>query len=185
MRPNHTRRGIIKALAAGTALGALGACTISRSGNVTTITVNVAKVKAYGTAGINAVSTVLSIAAIASAIGAPAVAIIETASKALEDALAAFSAKAGSSVTVTYDSTSFKTAINSVLSDLQTVAARLSDAVTGASEVLDDKIISTSLTAVNALQTVISVFEGLLGVVSLSEPKMTEEQALKVLRVTV
>ena len=185
MHPKHTRRGIIKALAAGTAIGALGACTISKSGNVTTITVNVAKVKAYGTAGINAVSTVLSIAAVASAIGAPTVAIIETASAALEAALASFASVAGSSVTVSYDDTSTKTAINSVLADLQTVAADLSSALTGASEKVSDNVLSDAVTALSALKTVVSVFEGLLGVVSLSEPSMTEAQALRILRVSV
>ena len=180
----QTRRNVLRGLVAGTAIGALGACTVSKSGNVTTITLNVAKVKAYGTAGINAVSTVLSIAAVASAIGTPTVAIIEAAAAALEASLTAFSSAAGSSVTVTYDSTSIKTAVNSVLADLQTVSSNLSAAVTGAETKVTSSVLSDAVTAINALKTVVSVFEGVLGVVSLSEPAMTEDQALRVLHVT-
>lgn len=179
----QTRRGFLGTILAGSAIGMLGACTVTKSGNVTTITVNVAKVKAYGQAGINAVSTVLSIAAVASAIGAPAVAVIETASVALSAALSAFSTAAGSSVTVDYDDTTMKSAINSVLTDLQTVAADLSSAITGASSTVSSSVLSDANTALSALKTIVSVFEGILGVVSLSEPAMTEAQALRILKV--
>lgn len=179
----QTRRGFLGTILAGSAIGMLGACTVTKSGNVTIITVNVAKVKAYGQAGINAVSTVLSIAAVASAIGAPAVAVIETASVALSAALSAFSTAAGSSVTVNYDDTTMKSAINSVLADLQTVAADLSSAITGASSTVSSSVLSDANTALSALKTIVSVFEGILGVVSMSEPAMTEAQALRILKV--
>ncbi|GBQ69571.1 hypothetical protein AA103196_2250 [Ameyamaea chiangmaiensis NBRC 103196] len=184
---NPSRRCFLRALAAGSAIGVLGACTVSTSGNVTTITVNVAKVKAYGTAGLNAVSTILSVAAIASAIGAPAVAGIEAASVALSASLAAFSTAAGSSVTVTYDNTSFKTAIDSVLADLKAVASDLAAAISGANTKVGSSALSTATTALDALQTVVSVFEGLLGVVSARRvgATMTEAQALAILHVAV
>lgn len=178
-----TRRGFLKAALAGTTIGALGACTVTKNGNTTTITVNVAKVKAYGQAGINAVSTVLSITAVASAIGTPTIAVIETASTALSASLTAFASAAGSSVTVSYDSTSIKSAVNSVLADLQTVASDLSSAITGASSTVSSSILSDANTALSALKTVVSVFEGLLGVTSMSEPTMTEAQALRILKV--
>lgn len=181
----HTRRGIIKALAAGTAIGALGACTVTHNGNVTTITLDVAKVKAYATAGINAVSTVLSIGAVATAIGAPAIAIIESASAALESSLAGFASAAGSSVSVSYDTTSIKSAVNSVLMDLETVSDSLQGALVGAKDSIAPTEYANTTTALSALKTVVSVFEGVLGVVSLHEPTMTEDQALRKLRVTV
>lgn len=180
---NPSRRGFLRMLGACTAIGTLGACTITKIGGVTTITVNVAKVKAYGQAGINAVATVLSVAAVESAIGAPTVAVIETASVALSAALTAFGSAAGSRVTVSYDDTTMKTAINSVLADLQTVAVDLSSAIMGAGTAVSSSILSDANTALSALKTVVSVFEGILGVVSLSAPPMSETEALSVLRV--
>ena len=178
-----TRRGFLGALAAGSALGVLGACTVTKNGKVTTITLNVAKVKAYGQAGLNAVDTILSIAAVATAIGAPAVAVINVADGALSAALTAFTSAAGSSITVSYDNANMKTRINSVLSALQVVATDLQAGLTGASAKVSSSILSDAMTALSALKTLVSVFEGLLGVVSLAEPAMTEAQALRVLGV--
>lgn len=179
-----TRRGFLGALAAGSALGVLGACTVTKNGSVTTITVDVAKVKAYGQAGLNAVSTILSIAAVASAIGAPAVSVINIASAALDASLTAFASAAGSSVTVSYDNATMKTRINSVLADLQTVASDLEAGLTGASSKVSSSVLSDATTALSALKTLVSVFEGVLGIVSLADPAMTEAQALRVLGVT-
>ncbi|GLP90272.1 twin-arginine translocation signal domain-containing protein [Gluconobacter frateurii] len=180
----NNRRSFLKVLAAGSALGVLGACTVTTSGNVTTVTLNVAKVKAYGTAGINAVTTILSIAAVSSAIGAPTVAVIEAADVALQSALKAFSDGAGSKVMVSYDSTSFKSQIDSVLVDLQSVTSLLGIAVSQAASTVPNSILVNANTALSALKTVLSVFEGVLGIVSVSAPHMTEEQALRTLHVS-
>lgn len=181
---HNSRRKFLQGAAAGVGLAALGACTVTKSGGLTTVTLNVAKVKAYGDAGINAVSTVLSIAAVATAIGAPTVAIINTASVALQAALDAFSKEAGTSVTVTYDNVDVSAAVDSILADLQTVATDLASALAGASTTVSSSILSDATTALDALKTVVSAFEALIGVVSVSyTPKMTETEALKVLRV--
>lgn len=183
----HTRRNFMRTIVAGTAIGALGACTITTSGGVTTLSLNVAKVVAYGQAGINAVSMILSVAAVSSAIGAPAVAIINTSATALEAALAAFKTTAGSAVTVSYDNTSVKTAVDSVLSDLKTVAANLSSAVAGASTSVSSDILSTLNTTLKAVETVLSAFEAVLGVavkrslMTETVPAMTEPKALSYL----
>ncbi|GBR56549.1 twin-arginine translocation signal domain-containing protein [Gluconobacter sphaericus] len=181
---NPSRRGFLRTLGACTAIGALGACTITKNGSVTTVTINVAKVKAYGQAGLNAVSTILDITAVATAIGAPAVSVINIASAALDASLTAFASAAGSSVTVSYDNATMKTRIDSVLADLQKVASDLEAGLKGASSKVSSSILSDASVAVSSLSTVISVFEGLLGVVSARRATMTEAQALRNLGVT-
>lgn len=179
----NNRRVFLKFLAAGSVLGTLGACTITSSGHVTTVTLNVAKVKAYGVAGLNAVTTLLSIDAVSSAIGAPAVAVIEDAGLSLQNALTAFLKSAGSNVTITYDSTSFKSQIDSILADLQNVSSLLGAAVSQASSMFPGSILENASTAVSALKTILSLFEGVLGIVSAPVPRMTEEQAFRILHV--
>ena len=179
-----TRRGFLGALAAGSALGFLGACTVTKNGDVTTITLNVAKVKAFGQAGLNAVTTVLDITAVASAIGAPAVSVINITDAALDASLTAFASAAGSSVTVSYDNATMKTRIDSVLADLQKVASDLEAGLKGASSKVSSSVLSDASVAVSSLSTVISVFEGLLGIVSARRATMSEAQALRNLGVT-
>lgn len=179
----HNRRSFIKYLTVGSSLGILGACTVTSSGNVMTVRLNVAKIKAYGDAGLNAVTTILSIGAVSSVIGSSSVAAIETARVALQNALTEFSNSAGSNVTITYDSTSFKSQINSILEGLQNVAALLGSALSRASSMTSGSILANASTTVSALKTVLSVFEGVLGIVSVSAPLMTEEQAFRILHV--
>ncbi|MFT9220641.1 hypothetical protein [Gluconobacter oxydans] len=169
------------------AIGMIDGCEVAKNGNVTTITINVAKVKAYGTALVNAVATILSVAAIASAVGAPTVAIIETASAALEAALDSFASSAGSTVTVDYDTTSWKTLLDSIYSDAETLVADLDSAITGASTKVTSSALSTATTALDAAKTVLSAFQALLGITSARRaisPRrqgMTLDQALNVL----
>ena len=149
--------------AAGIAAAAtLSACTVSKSGNVTTITINVAEIRDYGQAGLNATSTVLSIAAIASAIGAPTVSIIGLADTALSTALTTFSDAAGSTLTITYDDTNWKSRVDSVLAALTKVESDLSAAITGVSTEVPSTDLSDANTALNALNTIISAFKALL-----------------------
>ncbi|MBV1823390.1 hypothetical protein [Komagataeibacter oboediens] len=144
------------------AAATLSACTVSKSGNVTTITINVAEIRDYGQAGLNATSTVLSIAAIASAIGAPTVSIIGLADMALSTALTNFSTAAGSTLTITYDDTNWKSRVDSVLSALTKVESDLSAAITGVSTKVPSTDLSNANTALNALNTIVSAFKALL-----------------------
>lgn len=184
--------------AAGIAAAAtLPACTVTKSGNVTTITINVAEIKDYGQAGLNAVSTILSIAAVASAIGTPAVGIIGLADTALSTALNSFSMAAGSTLTISYDDTNWKSRVDSVLSALTKVESDLSAAITGVSTKVSNTDLSDASTALNALGTIVSAFKALLDSVavrrnvgarlSASTPapsRVQVQQALKVLGVT-
>ncbi|WP_241694433.1 hypothetical protein [Komagataeibacter melomenusus] len=145
---NPTRRAFLRCSSALVAGAALTACTITKNGNVTTLTLNVAAIKDYGQAGLNAVSTILSIAALASAIGAPTVAIINAGDTALDAALNAFSSAAGSTLTITYDDTNWKSRVDSVLSALGTVKKDLSAAITG----VETKVASADLSNANTAQ---------------------------------
>ena len=183
---NVSRRSLLRGLAAGSALAGLAACSVSKNGGVTTITLNVTDIKNYGQAGLNAVATVLSVAAIASAIGTPAVTAIEAGSAALSAALSAFSSAAGSTLTITYDNTNWKTRVDSILSDLETVAKDLAAGITGASTKITSAVLSNANTILSALNTVVSAFQAPLGSVaarSLEEQPMTTAQALNILGV--
>ena len=67
----------------------LAACTTTTTNGVTTVTINTKTVDSYAQVGISAVATMLSIAAVASVIGAPAIVIINAASTALAGTLKA------------------------------------------------------------------------------------------------
>ncbi|WP_395371467.1 hypothetical protein [Komagataeibacter diospyri] len=183
--------------AAGIAVVAsLSACSVSRTGNVTTVTINVAEIKDYSQAGLNAVTTVLSIAAVASAIGTPAVGIIGLADTALSTALSDFSTAAGSTLTITYDDTNCKSRVDSILSALTKVKSDLSAAISGVSTKVSSTDLSDANTALNALGTIVSAFKALLDSVAArrhvgarlsgaAAPSQAQvQQALKVLGVT-
>ncbi|MEZ7137247.1 twin-arginine translocation signal domain-containing protein [Komagataeibacter sp. SM21] len=159
---NPSRRAFLRNSSALVAAAALAACSTSKSGNVTTITINVAEIKDYGQAGLNAVTTVLSIAAVASAIGTPAVGIIGLADTALSTALTDFSTAAGSTLTITYDNTNWKTRVDSILSALTKVESDLSAAITSVSTKVPSTDLANANTALNALATIVSAFKALL-----------------------
>ena len=190
------RRGFLGLGAGIAATAALGACTVSKSGNVTTVTLNVAEIKDYGQAGLNAVTLVLSIAAVASAIGTPAVGVISLADTALSTALTSFSTAAGSTLTITYDDTNWKSRVDSILSDLTTLQTDLTAAITGASTKGSSADLTNANTALSALGTVVSAFKGVLDSVAtrrnvgamaaaaVPPSKAQVQQALQVLGVT-
>ncbi|CAM2762100.1 hypothetical protein CFR75_05980 [Komagataeibacter xylinus] len=193
------RRFLGRALMSAAAIAAataLPACTVTKNGDITTLTLNVAAIKDYGQAGLNAVSTILSIAALASAIGAPTVAIINAGDTALDAALNAFSSAAGSTLTITYDDTDWKSRVDSVLSALGTVEKDLSAAITGVETKVASTDLSNANTALNALATIVSAFKALLDSVAVRRPvgamasatpapsQAQVQQALRVLGVT-
>ena len=151
-----------------TAAGFLGACSISTSGTTTTVTIDTAEVDAYGKVGVNAVATVLSIAAVASVLGSGTVAIIEAASAALTVALAGFDSATSGQVTFTVDDTSALSAAKSVMTALGTLLSDLKSAVTSLSGKIGSNDLSNVNTAIAAAETASSLTEALLGLVSVS-----------------
>jgi len=158
---------------------------VATNNGVTTITLDVGRIKTYAQAGLNAVAMVLSMGAVSSAIGAPAVAVITAADSALSAALDGFAAAAGNSLTITYGSTSIGTKVDSVFAALEAVSADLGAGITAALGALGSAD-AAKVTAVNdALKTVVSVFSAMAGdkAVSVRGNAMPEVRALRVLGV--
>lgn len=196
-----SRRNFMRTSALGLSAAALAACTAATTNGVTTITLNVTKVKNYGQAGLNAAATVTSYLSSFPTL-APYALAITAAAKALSVALGAFSTAAGSTLTITYNDATWKTRVDSILTDLDTLAAAIESAIAGSGSILSASVIADARTADNALATVISVFKALLGVSDARAPighvftrdmllvgapvprtGMTEAQALAVLGV--
>lgn len=197
-----SRRSFLRSAALVGAM-ALTACTVTTTNGVTTITLDVTKVKNYGQAGLNAAATVTSFLSSFPAL-APYALAITAAETALSGALSAFSSAAGSTLTISYNDATWKTRVDSILSDLDTLAAAIESALSGSGAALSSSVLSNARTAYNALATLISVFKALLGVSDAKAPVgsrmhltrdmvlvgapvpatgMTEAQALKALGV--
>lgn len=147
-------------------------CSVTTTNGVTTITLDVAKVKAYGQAGLNAAATVTSFLSTFPTM-APYALAITTAETALAGALSAFSSAAGSTLTISYDDASWKTRVDSILTDLDTLAAAIESAIAGSGSTLSTSVIADAKTADNALATIIIVFKVLLGVSDAKAPAGT------------
>lgn len=150
----------------------LAACTVTTTNGVTTITLDVVKVKNYGQAGLDAASTVTSFLSTFPAM-APYALAITAAETALSGALSAFSSAAGSTLTISYNDATWKTRVDSILTDLDTLAAAIESAISGSGSTLSTSVIADAKTAYNALATVISVFKALLGVSDAKAPAGT------------
>ncbi|MFT8463113.1 twin-arginine translocation signal domain-containing protein [Acetobacter persici] len=179
----QSRRNFLRTSGLVVAAGALAACTVTTNGKTTTLTLNTAKVKAYGQAGINAVTTILSVTSIATAMGTPAVAAIEAAGVTLSASLTAFASETNGSLTVSYDNTSAKTRVDTLLVDLNAAAVALRAGLAAAQQTVTNGVINTAITTFNALLTVIDAFEGMLGISLTSVTTTQEATALSTLAV--
>ncbi|GBQ84014.1 hypothetical protein AA13595_1301 [Gluconacetobacter johannae DSM 13595] len=185
MTNRPSRRALLCGASALLAGSALAACTVSTNGNVTTITLNVAKIVAYGQAGLNAAATVTSYLSAFPAVS-PYAAAITAAETALSGALQALSSTAGSTLTIDYNDATWRTRVDSVLNALAQVGAAISTAISGAGSALSSTVKADATTALSALHTIISLFDALVGVSAaraVAAPAMSEAQALRVLGV--
>ena len=170
-----SRRTLLRTSALGSvaALAACGVVSSTTSNGVTTITVNVAQVAAWGAAIKNGAALIAGLPGIA---GTPQGAVVMAIVAVVTADLAAFSTAAGGSVSLTFNSTSVPAAVSSLLTDAQ-----------GALGNVGATVLATAQTYVAAVQTIVALFESALGstAVGASAPKMTEAQALTVLGVAV
>lgn len=192
MKNMFSRREALRLSAAAAITGVLPACTVINGKNTTTLVLNVAKIRAYAQAGLNAASTILSIPPVAAALGAGVAAAISAASEGVAAALNAFEAEAGDQVTIVYNSDSLKTKVDALLTELEKLSQSLAKALTSVSTELDDKTRADVTTALDALRTIVAIFEALLsGTIAVGAAyknaqgqSMTEAQALATLHVT-
>lgn len=161
--------GALMSVGALVAVATMAGCAVTTTNGVTTITLDVAKVKVYGQAGLNAAATVSSFLSAFPAL-APYAAAISVADTALSGALSAFSEAAGSTLTINYNDATWQTRVSSVLDDLNTVSGAINSAIAGSGSVLSATVIADAKTASNALATIVSVFEALLGISSTRAP---------------
>ena len=165
-----------------TALGMAGCgiVTTTTTNGVTTITINVAKINQYAQAFASAVATVLGVPGVAVLLG-PYLTPFQAIAGAVVQDIAAFNTATNGAAVLTYDSTSIPSAVTSVLNDGKSILSTISQALP------QTAIVGTLMSAVNAVQTIVMLFEALLPTVAASRaaipPPMTEAQALAVLGV--
>src|SRR6185437_2961755 len=177
------RRHLLRTTALAMIAAPIAACSVFQStttNGVTTITVNVAKLDAYGQAFINGGTMLLDLPGISTL---PAAAAVATVLAVLKTDIAAFDTATQGQATLTFDATSVPAAVQSVLADGKTL---LTDArsVLGTAE---QAAASTAQTYIDAIQTVVSIFSATIGQITAGARAgavpMTETQALAVLRV--
>ncbi|MDE1905106.1 MAG: hypothetical protein KGH75_01465 [Rhodospirillales bacterium] len=172
-----SRRNLLRNAAIAAPLGALAACTTSTVNGVSTVTLNVAAVDKWATAFENAATLIAGLPGIPVA----ASAAINVVNAAVVADLAAFNAAAGSQVTLTFNGTSIPKAITSLLADGNVLLTDARGAITG----VPTQYAQIAQEYINALATIVSIFEAAVGSVSakLSTTSMTEQQALNALKV--
>lgn len=172
----HITRRAFLGTAPAAALAGCGVITTTSAGSGTTVTVNTARADAWGQAFINAASMLAPFA------GAAAPAILAIGAVAKAD-LAAFDTASGGSLVLTFPSGSVPAKLAAVLADGQKLLA-------AAQADMPAKIGTEAQTALNALATIVSTAEAVVGVsptlaaarLSATAP-MSESAALKVLKV--
>ncbi|MFT8712091.1 hypothetical protein [Komagataeibacter rhaeticus] len=169
MNPNISRRSLLRAGAGTLALGLMAACTTTKSGTTTTVTLNVAEVVDYGNAILSFASTAINVSFVASAMGTANLALANTVITSLKSALTAFSTAAGSSTSVSYDSASVKTAFDSILADVEKVDTLIVAVITGTAANLTSSVVSDAKTAAGAAETLIDLLKAM---VDMSGPRL-------------
>ena len=179
MNRRHLQRTTALALVA----APIAACSVFQStttNGVTTITVNVAKLDAWGQAFINGGTMLLGLPGVATLPAGVEIAAVLVMAKAN---LAALDAETHGQAMLTFDSTSVPAAIQSVLADGKNL---LTDAQ-GLMDTAAQGTASEVQTYINAIQTVVSIFSATIGQIvagaRVGAPPMTEAHALAVLQV--
>jgi len=155
----------------------LAACTVTKNGSATTVTIDTHKVDTYGTAILQALNSILAAPSIAVLLGANLV-VAEAAVTAAQVSLAAFDSLTGGSLSATYDPTKAQATILSFISDAQQVLTVVQQITpkSGVSSVATS--VGNYVAAVQALFSFLQVAIGLSSVSVTTLPRMTEEQAL-------
>ena len=155
-----SRRNFLKAAAGIAGVTALAGCTVTKSGNVTTVTLNTQEVLDYGNTVLSFAKAGIALPFVAAAISPAGMTIAQGAINDLSTALVAFNKAANGKATVSYDDTSIKTAFDSIVSDLTTVNQYIVQTIT--STVADSTVVQNAQIAANAAAGLISIIKGLV-----------------------
>lgn len=180
------RRFIISAVT-GTAFALVG-CKTTTDGSSTSVVLDVSKVKNYATAGINAALMMIGITDTIPGLTKFSTELKEGISK-IQSTLSTFDEIVGDNVTFNYDSTNYKTIVDSLLNGISNVLGiiqTISESSifnTGISSSLSKSV----LTITAALNTVVNIYRVMIGmginVASDGTAGMTESEALSALNV--
>ena len=170
------RRSFLSAVG-GTLLAgvALAGCTTTKVGSTTTVTIIPSKINAYVKAGLNAANTAATVIAMV-----PVLAVysdsVKKAIAILNEAAAAFAYVAGDNVVLQYNSASVKTAVDSVLASIETIADLVGEilkALVKAGFSAATEALNKLELARDAIATIVSVFQALLATSWTSAAPMT------------
>lgn len=159
----------MKAAAGIAGITALAACTVTKSGTTTTVTLNVDEVVDYGDAVLSFANTAINLSFVASAMGAANVALADTVIASLKSGLTAFQTAAGSSTSVSYSTASVKAAFDSILADVEKVDTLIIATITGTASSLSSSVVTQAKTAAGAAETLIDLIKAM---VDMSGPRL-------------
>ena len=157
---NNTRRDFIRGVAGIAGITALAACTVTKNGSVTTLTLNTQQVEDYGNAVLSFASTAIGVSFVASGLGVSGVAIAMAAITELKDGLDALNKAANGKATVEYDNASVKTAFDSIVAAVKKINGYIVATIT--STVANSDVVNNAKVAANAASGIISIIQGLV-----------------------
>lgn len=157
---NKSRRNFLRGVAGIAGVTALAACTVTKNGTVTTVTLNTAEIMDYGDAVLSFANTAISVSFVASGLGVSGVAIATDAITELKAGLKAFNTAAGGKATVEYNSASVKTAFDSIVAAVKEINSYI--VATISATVADSSVVSNAKTAASAASGLISIIQGLV-----------------------
>lgn len=157
---NNTRRNFLRGVAGIAGVTALAACTVTKNGTTTTITLNTAEIMDYGDAVLSFANTAIGISFVASGLGASGVAIATAAITELKAGLAAFNTAAGGKATVEYDNASVKTAFDSIVAAVKKINGYIVATITAT--VANSDVVNNAKIAANAAAGLIGIIQGLV-----------------------
>lgn len=182
-----SRRALLATLGIMAASPLLTACETVKDGDTTTHILNVSKITAYATAGLNAATTVATALSLNPAFLSASLKVQEYATIIRND-LEVFTQAVGDELSISYNDYNWKTLVDTLILDLDrllnviaTVVIVMFDEIYGPSNSTSVKI----KLIYDALSTIVSVFKALVGsfIATASGPAtMTEEKALAILK---
>lgn len=172
--------GSALALVAIPAIATLPGCEVSTVNGVTTVTLDVARIKNYGQAGLNTASLVTGYMSSFPALAAYT-APISAASALLSSEVGVFANAVGDKLTITYNNATWKTRVDSIFTDIEDVASKINDGIKASVGVIPNSVVTDASNAYKALVTLVSVFKALIGSTASYAPgkaAMTRQMAL-------
>ena len=182
-----SKRAFILSAVAGTAF-TLAGCKTTTEGNTTSVVLDTSKIKNYASAGVNAALMMIGITDTVPGLTRFSDDLRKGISR-IQIALSTFDQIVGDNVTFSYDSTSYKTIVDSLLngiSDVLSIIETISKSNIFNTEI-SSTISKTVLSINTALSTIVNIYRVMIGlsinVASDGTAGMTEDEALSTLNV--